>query len=372
MGLPSLRRLALADVGEEELAWIVRGEEHLFVERKQDLPAPPGFGAEIASFANGLGGWLLLGIADDGKVVGWDPGVRVDRQSHIGNLLRNEVDPVPPFIAAERELEGKSITVIRVLESADTPVLVRGTGALYIRDSGGKRPVDDHATLLALTQRGAEAEAEARRRLRELPIVFNALRPPDSPGYPSRPETLRVIVRASPLTVTPQFAAWPISGAVWLLDNAAMDLFGLPNNDRLVATVTPHGRGLDALHRDREDVYQRSLHLVADSGGVVAASLEEPANALDPEGLRTHFLRPLINVIADMLSRAEAIGRSAWDAWISPPTGDFEIPGAAADPRDVHCAGELTIPADDEDRAELARQWEREFARACGMASWEP
>ena len=78
-------------------------------------------------------------LALTGEIVGWDF-QGGDRQSEIGNLLRNQVDPVPPFIAVERELEGTSITLIRVFESSDAPVLVRGTGALYVRDAGGKQP----------------------------------------------------------------------------------------------------------------------------------------------------------------------------------------------------------------------------------------
>ena len=32
----------------------------------------------------------------------------------------------------------------------------------------------------------------------------------------------------------------------------------------------------------------------------------------------------------------------------------------------------LNVPADDDDRAELAKRWEREVARAGGVAMWEP
>jgi len=149
------------------------------VERKQDLPKPPRFGAAAGSFANTLGGWILLGVADDGEVHGWSKPARLDLQSYLGSVLASQVDPLPPFVADMRNVDGKPIGVIRVFASADVPHIVRGTGAVYVRSSKGKEPVYDHRTLLELARRGEEAELRARRRLSELPPVGWALRPPD-------------------------------------------------------------------------------------------------------------------------------------------------------------------------------------------------
>jgi hypothetical protein len=39
----------------------------------------------------------------------------------------------------------------------------------------------------------------------------------------------------------------------------------------------------------------------------------------------------------------------------------------------MYCGSALLgIPADDEDRTEIGRQWEREIAREVGIAMWEP
>lgn len=35
-------------------------------------------------------------------------------QSHLGSVLGAELDPLPPFVADTREVDGKSIAVIRV------------------------------------------------------------------------------------------------------------------------------------------------------------------------------------------------------------------------------------------------------------------
>ena len=124
------------------------------------------------------------------------------------------MDPLPPFVADMRTADGKPIGVIRVFASTDVPHIVRGTGAVYVRSSKGKEPVDDHRTLLELARRGEEAEVRARRRLFELPPVGWALRPPDwrPPGVIFAEEVgIRYIVRAAPLTVTPALAQWPLT-----------------------------------------------------------------------------------------------------------------------------------------------------------------
>jgi hypothetical protein len=64
---PSIRRLSLAALDEPALEELVRHGEDLLVERKEDLPKAPRFGAAAGWLANTLGGRILLGVADDGS-----------------------------------------------------------------------------------------------------------------------------------------------------------------------------------------------------------------------------------------------------------------------------------------------------------------
>ena len=66
----SIRRVALADVDETVLRDLIDHGEDLYVERKQQPPATEALGAEVASMANMLGGWLLIGVANDTRLVG--------------------------------------------------------------------------------------------------------------------------------------------------------------------------------------------------------------------------------------------------------------------------------------------------------------
>ena len=157
--------MAASDVDWAAFRELALEGENLYIERKRQLPEPEALGAVVASMANMLGGWLVLGVTDSKReLVGCDFSRTADLQSHIGNLLRGAVDPVPPF-RAERVQgdDGLEFGFIRVF-SASRPVLVRGKGALYTRDDGGKVPVSDHRVLLDLARRGQEAEDEARTR----------------------------------------------------------------------------------------------------------------------------------------------------------------------------------------------------------------
>ena len=128
---PSLRRLALADATEETIRRLINYGEDLLVERKRELPDAVRFGATVASFANTIGGWIPLGVEDVGTIAGYPTEPTLDVQSHLGHLLRNEVEPVPPFAAAVRQIDGAPVTIVRVFESEDSPVLVRRTAGVY-------------------------------------------------------------------------------------------------------------------------------------------------------------------------------------------------------------------------------------------------
>jgi hypothetical protein len=79
MVLDGIRRLAVADLDETALERLAAHGEDLFVERKRAIPND-GIGRTVAAFANSLGGWLLLGVANDGTLsVSAHPGGRTHR-----------------------------------------------------------------------------------------------------------------------------------------------------------------------------------------------------------------------------------------------------------------------------------------------------
>jgi hypothetical protein len=180
MVLDGIRRLAVADLDETALERLAAHGEDLFVERKRAIPND-GIGRTVAAFANSLGGWLLLGVANDGTPVGFSPPGRADPQAYIGQLLAAEVDPLPPYLAAARQIKGIPILVVRVFESADTPHLLRATGALVLRTTRGTETVADQRLLLELARRGEEALLRAMSTRIGSDLITRELATPDHP-----------------------------------------------------------------------------------------------------------------------------------------------------------------------------------------------
>jgi predicted HTH transcriptional regulator len=104
--------------------------ETLFVEFKSSLDGEGHKVAEaVASFANTLGGWVLIGLHDDGTPSNWTPPIVTDRVRQILDLW---LDPLPAFAATLLEHEGVPIGLIRVYESTDTPHVLRN-GKVVVR-----------------------------------------------------------------------------------------------------------------------------------------------------------------------------------------------------------------------------------------------
>jgi hypothetical protein len=230
MVLDGIRRLAVADLDEPARGRLAAHGEDLFVERKQAIPND-GIGRTVAAFANSLGGWLLLGVADDGTPVGFSPPGRADPQAYVGQLLAAEVDPLPPYLAAVRQIKGMPILVVRVFESADTPHLLRTTGALVIRAPKGTETVTDQRLLLELARRGEEALLRAMSTRLGSDLITRELATPDHPPDIAVADTgVAVVVRAALPTLAPQFSDWAsdarpprsqLSPASWLLGLAS-------------------------------------------------------------------------------------------------------------------------------------------------------
>jgi hypothetical protein len=379
MVLDGIRRLAVGDLDEPALERLAAHGEDLFVERKQAIPND-GIGRTVAAFANSLGGWLLLGVADDGTPVGFSPLGRADPQAYVGQLLAAEVDPLPPYLAAVRQIRGMPILVVRVFESADTPHLLRTTGALVIRTPKGTETVTDQRLLLELARRGEEALLGAMSTRLGSDLITRELATPDHPPDIAVADTgVAVVVRAALLTLAPQFSDWAIRReAAEIAVNVASQLAA-----RIGITINanepdPRGRGVLARWRGGQH-YPVAGAVAIDAGGTVGARLgrdpigeEGSPNHLDRLTLgaihQRHVL-PLVESVADVLHRAEATGRTTWRLDITLPA-NYRIEGTKRAPRRFYASAQMTLPADDDTQRALARQWSREYARESGVPEW--
>lgn len=145
-------------------------------------------------------------------------------------------------------------------------------------------------------------------------------------------------------------------------------------------TLRPYGRAVLArvlsAHSPLNSVEAAT---VADCAGLIGASISQPVNnVVKTNDLRRRHIRPLIEAVAFLLERAEAFGDAVLDLSLicrrQVVLQDEEGNSRGHDlPIRTHCGSAiLGIPADEDDRAELAKRWEREIAREVGIALWEP
>jgi hypothetical protein len=402
-----VRRLALADLTNDDLQAMLDENETLFVEHKQ------AFGGEsfqiakaMCSFANTLGGWVLVGVTNGtpnaGTPGGWEPlsaNSITDRARQA--LAANRVDPIPPFAATVKEYGDppRPIGVIRVYESTDTPHVI-GNGQVFVRSVAEDRDlgrryraggVETQAALLSLAERGRSGAEQARAKLdlqvaplvplklglaqfgtvraangvialRAVPVTPGRL--PDwavsQSGYDALRETARSLARGGEPAPEPEPGDMNASG---LRVRAGSD-------NLLPPDVLPARDGVAIV--------------AADAAGVVGASMQmgiwTPAREttrLTLNGIRNHFFMPLLEAVTSLLMAAEAFGRVLLELRIGSleqvvtldDTGGFK-----QIPPDLPLGAELTLPIDpDGDQlAAAADQWRSDAGRAAGYVTLRP
>lgn len=372
--------MTLDGLTDRDVERLVQAQENLFIERKE-RPPRAGIGPTIASFANTLGGWLILGVADNGRLIGYEPPGRADAQDHIRDLLRGKIDALPSFVAQRFEHAGVSLVIVRVAESADTPHVTED-GAIYLREPGGKQRIQDHRTLLELARRGADAEVVARQRL-SLPLTERATctpdrMPGDEPGAEQHAPILEWVLRAAPLTLPPQFADLSLSAetARWA-EVACAALFG----DR-PRQAPPLRVGIKALARGLvgtglDPAFSQVADVVVAADGVVAARVarRRQGSALHLPGAADGDLFPLLRAATEGLTLLGAAGRTIMQLDVRGVQGmavHVQTDLQALEVDSLRLSGELPVPAEESDLRKLADRWYREIGRAAGFHLWEP
>ena len=366
--------------------------ETLFVERKARDPKI-GLGATVASFANMLGGWLLLGVDDDGNVVGYEPPGTADLQDHIRDLLRAQVDPLPPFGALSVSVREHTIGVVHVVESSDQPHIT-SEGVIYRRNPGGKERVTNASDIIAMAQRGDNARERAALR-RWLPLIRNAMGTPahiygDDPNVDTQPPLLEWIVHATPYTVTGTFADRALTKHAAELARAKVTALspeaGVSGGE---LGLSLEGRARGVYCEGRRRYKPQHTDMAIDAGGVIAARVahRRSDDTITVGGIADGWLRPLITAVADVLRELDGYGRADvglevrgtdglrvyWSRHESGgPRGESGVVLREEEAHDLHLDGELVIPATVEDVNELVDRWKRELARAARLEAWEP
>jgi ATP-dependent DNA helicase RecG len=105
-----------------------------------EVKHPKSWCKSVSAFANGTGGCLIFGIADDDTIVGLDsPQQAAEKFSEIVNA---KLDPVPDYRLSFEEKDGKTLMIAIVDPGNETPYYYRGDGQMiaYVRSGNESMP----------------------------------------------------------------------------------------------------------------------------------------------------------------------------------------------------------------------------------------
>jgi hypothetical protein len=398
-----MRNLALADVTADHIRQMRQENETLFVEFKSSVDGDGYKVAEaVASFSNTLGGWVLIGLRDNGAPSGWVPPQNLT--DRLRQILDRWLDPLPAFAAQLRQHDGDQIGLVRVYESADTPHVLKN-GKVVVRSVAEARNqtrvyrpggVDTQIVLRQLAERGRQAIRDARDRLNATRLIQQAIGVTDDGTGPRMAHN--VAVRAVPL-VGDRLEDLAVSTAGrQLLDETLRELDQFdegtnttlrPGASGLVCEIEPRSHFLDGL-----PPIPRTAIAAADAAGVVAVAfrfhIRRPSRPprITLDDFRQGVIGPLLRGAVRIFDRAELYGRSILELQV----GDVSLalahdtggpadlgPDGALDmakeqfPR-VALGGEVSLPLSD-DASEvdaLADQWRDDVGRAMGLETLRP
>ena len=112
-----------------------RGESQV-VEYKKEFPETARKVAkEVVALTNRSGGVLVLGVSDEGEIIGLDEPART--RERITGVINDNVDPIIDIRVEEHTVEESDILVVAIPEATQTPYTV--DGVYYIRDDTSTR-----------------------------------------------------------------------------------------------------------------------------------------------------------------------------------------------------------------------------------------
>lgn len=115
--------------------------------------------ATISAFANTRGGRILIGVDDDGKVVGVYIG-KGTLEELVNKISQNTQPKIYPEIKVSK-INGKQIIEIIVTERSDKPVFAKGIAYKRVGKSNVKMDRDEIINLLRKTYEVSYEDAEA-------------------------------------------------------------------------------------------------------------------------------------------------------------------------------------------------------------------
>ncbi len=114
----------ISGMSRQDLKNLISTGESSFLEFKHKVASPEKLAKEIAAFANTKGGKILIGVADNGDMVGVES--YMEEEFWITQAAEDCCIPVPTITIELISFSGTDILLIDVPESDEKPVYVKG------------------------------------------------------------------------------------------------------------------------------------------------------------------------------------------------------------------------------------------------------
>jgi ATP-dependent DNA helicase RecG len=152
----------MGPLAPDELAALIANGEDSFTEFKSPEVTNRDLAKELCAFVNAGGGRVLLGVDDDGSIVGadaWD-------EERVMNIARTSIDP--PIVPAYQRLGGQNgdevVVVVTVDQGSEKPYSVGSSGGgrhYYVRVGSTSREAS-REELIRLTQSSGAVAGDLR------------------------------------------------------------------------------------------------------------------------------------------------------------------------------------------------------------------
>lgn len=426
MTLGSFSHGALIDLSPDDLGRMLELDETLFVEHKADIGEESAYQLvrAVASFANTVGGWLLIGVTDrrpNGNAARWvDPEGSPTLVDAVRTKLIGQIDPLPPFEARTITHSDGPVGVVRVYESSDTPHVLLANGAVFIREVAGASDASDprpsgggahaeriykaaairsQAQLVELASRGRDARKRVDALLdplQPLPLITEGLnlhisQEGDVRMRPVGGDPGQVVVRLVPYTVLPRFRPWTTTvDAASTLIEVAEDLSDLHGLAPTWVIPDPSGATLrienwkNERHVDATGVpTSQNFRLAIDGAGVVGAAAEfgqpeqrGPRPWVKLDELASRYIQPVIKAASDLLTCAEFLGRArcqidliGLNNMMMMSEGQGQSP---VGPAWIPTSADLSLPTTDAELEAISLRASYAYGRSAGIQAWDP
>jgi ATP-dependent DNA helicase RecG len=153
---PSVFMKEFSMLNKERLLELVRNGENSFVEFKDEAVANEKLAREIAAFANHRGGYIFVGVNDDGKITGI---ARSDNEERIMNLCADLISPPLALSYYELTVDVKRVGVIEIEAGHNKPYAVKETVSI----DGKKKKIQTYFLRYGSTSREINARDELQR-----------------------------------------------------------------------------------------------------------------------------------------------------------------------------------------------------------------